>query len=102
MERSKLVRDKVPAEFPATAEAYRRALDDDEYRTALLEKLEEETVEYVASKEAEELADMLEVLYALAELDGVFPEELELIRHKKKEEKGGFEGRIIWDGESTE
>lgn len=96
--RPKLVRDLVPKDFPSAPEAYHIA-EKEEFFTFLLEKIEEETVEFVASRELEELADMLEVLYTIAELDGHTPEELELERHKKKERKGGFEKRIIWNGE---
>jgi predicted house-cleaning noncanonical NTP pyrophosphatase (MazG superfamily) len=97
MARPKLVRDKVPRDYPDKPDCYHVA-DDDEYFTYLVEKLEEETVEYVASRELEELADMLEAIYALAANDGFTPEELEIARHKKFEKRGGFEGRFIWNG----
>lgn len=53
-------------------------------------KLIEELEEYLDSNDPEELADLLEVIYRVAELRGVLPEELEHIRQKKAEERGGF------------
>ncbi len=92
----KLVRDKIPLDFPDTpADSYHTA-DDEEFFTALLDKLNEETVEYVAERSMDELADMLEVLHALAALDGIDWKELEQRRIAKREEKGGFDKRILW------
>lgn len=62
---NKLVRDKIPEimvnnnETPIT-----RILDEAEYKKHLDMKLEEETKEYLESGEAEELADILEVVFA--------------------------------------
>jgi predicted house-cleaning noncanonical NTP pyrophosphatase (MazG superfamily) len=61
----------------------------------LEEKLAEETGEFLKEKNAEELADILEVVYALGETLGVSKEESEAVREKKAEERGGFAKRII-------
>lgn len=45
--------------------------------------------------QVEELADILEVIYAIAEAKGVTIEELEAIRAKKAEERGAFKERIL-------
>ncbi|MNN85071.1 hypothetical protein D3C81_2023140 [compost metagenome] len=61
-------------------------------------KLREESEEYFSAsndKDAlEELADMLEVIRALAEGHGSSPEELEKIRVGKAEKRGGFKDRV--------
>ncbi|WP_292378015.1 hypothetical protein [Methanosarcina sp. UBA289] len=59
-------------------------------------KLEEELKEYLESKELEELVDLLEVIYRIAELRGSSKAELEAIRQRKKQEKGGFEKNLIF------
>ena len=46
----------------------------------------------------EELADMLEVMYAIAEARGYSVAELEAIRKKKAAERGGFRDRVYLDG----
>ena len=91
----KLVRDRIPEIIAASGKsAVWDVLGETECRTKLLEKLTEETAEYTASQEAEELADLLEVIYALAELDGITPSQLEAIRQEKAASRGGFSKRI--------
>lgn len=97
--RGKLVRDKIPAiiaasgEQPITYEAH-----PVEYTTRLRDKLGEEVDEYLASGDPGELADILEVVRALAALAGIYPGGLEKLRAAKAEERGGFGGRIVWMG----
>ncbi|MFD3260750.1 phosphoribosyl-ATP pyrophosphohydrolase [Paenibacillus lentus] len=96
---NKLVRDKIPQIIAADGKAYRsRILDKEEYLQELRTKLREETEEYFNAaddKEAlEELADMLEVIRALAEAHGSSPTELEKIRVDKAEKRGGFQDRV--------
>ncbi|TCL53259.1 hypothetical protein EDD69_101267 [Thermolongibacillus altinsuensis] len=43
----------------------------------------------------EELADVLEVIYALAEYHGVSLEKLEEVRAQKAEKRGGFKEKIF-------
>jgi predicted house-cleaning noncanonical NTP pyrophosphatase (MazG superfamily) len=57
--------------------------------------LEEEVAEYLESTESEELADILEVVYALAKLSGITKTQLERLRLKKLAEKGGFKDKIF-------
>jgi len=64
----------------------------------LEEKLEEEVNEFLSADEnnkVEEIADMLEVLYAICDARGVSKEKIEEIRTQKAKERGGFEKRII-------
>jgi predicted house-cleaning noncanonical NTP pyrophosphatase (MazG superfamily) len=71
----------------------------EEYATRLRDKLREEVEEFIASgNDPEELADILEVLYALAEQAGTDLRQVEKLRAAKAEERGGFDDRIIWSG----
>jgi len=58
-------------------------------------KLHEEIAEYEESGKLEELADILEILHALASTGGNMPEELEAVRAHKANERGGFAERIF-------
>lgn len=46
----------------------------------------------------EELADVKEVLEAIAVNAGLLATDIEIIQKKKKSKKGGFSKRIVWDG----
>lgn len=93
---NKLVRDKIPEiirqsnKIPVTC-----ALDDEAYLSALDRKLDEECAEYHSDRNLEELADILEVVYAIAEAKGCSVERLESIRREKAEKRGGFKERIF-------
>ena len=93
---NKLVRDKIPEIISyAGKQAVTRVLRDEEYLAELDRKLTEECVEYQADKSIEEMADVLEVLYAIAEARGYSVEELERVRAAKAEKRGGFADRIF-------
>ena len=96
MDYNKLVRDKIPEIIAANGEkAVTRIMEDEEYITALEKKLDEEVLEYHQSKELEELADILEVIYALCETNGHSTEELMKVYEKKRNERGGFSKKIF-------
>ena len=77
---NKLVRDKIPQIIASQGEkANIRILEDAQYAICLAEKLNEEVAEFHAGQNLEELADILEVVYALAEHLGYSPEELEAV-----------------------
>ncbi|MFF2889685.1 phosphoribosyl-ATP pyrophosphohydrolase [Paenibacillus sp. NPDC057967] len=95
----KLVRDRIPHMIKAKGESCRtRILEPSEYSKELKAKLQEELREYLEAAEPadalEELADMLEVIRALALLHGSDAEELEAIRARKAEQRGGFADRV--------
>lgn len=93
---NKLVRDKIPAIIEAQVKTpHIRILNETEYTHYLERKLDEEVAEYHKDKNPEELADILEVVYALAESIGCTKEELMEIYQKKHEERGGFADRIL-------
>lgn len=90
---NKLVRDKIPQIIEANGQkAQLKILEDDAYLASLEEKLNEEVGEYHRDKNLEELADILEVVYALADEIGS-REELMAIFDKKHQARGGFEKR---------
>jgi predicted house-cleaning noncanonical NTP pyrophosphatase (MazG superfamily) len=96
---NKLIRDLIPQVIEATGKEFRtRILDEEEYKKELIIKLKEESEEYFAApspKESlEELADMLEVIWALAVEHGATWEELEDWREKKAKARGGFQERV--------
>jgi predicted house-cleaning noncanonical NTP pyrophosphatase (MazG superfamily) len=93
---NKLVRDHIPQIIEETGgKAEIRILTDEEYRIFLEKKLDEEVGEYHREQNAEELADILEVVYALAASIGCAKEELNDVYRKKHEARGGFEKRIL-------
>ncbi|MEU3268109.1 nucleoside triphosphate pyrophosphohydrolase [Streptomyces bacillaris] len=100
--RGKLVRDWIPQIIredgvePVTYIAGR-----EEYRGRLRDKLGEEVAEFLEADEdsaPEELADVLEVVHALAMDLGVDAGQLEKIREAKARERGSFADRIVWTG----
>lgn len=92
----KLVRDRIPemirqaGRLPVT-----RVAGDEEYDKMLNRKLWEEVREFAETGKAEELADILEVVKALAQNRGLGLEELMALAEKKAGERGSFKGRII-------
>ena len=95
----KLVRDKIPQIIEASGKIpITRILEQEEYLTCLEIKLDEEVREFHESKAPEELADILEVVYALAEAHGCTEEELARIYQEKHEARGGFAERIFLIG----
>lgn len=92
---NKLVRDKIPQIIEASGKQCTvRVLDDAEYAVALKTKMQEELNEFLEASEVdqqlEELADLLEVVYSFVQSKGVVYEEIERIRQKKLDERGGF------------
>ena len=92
----KLIRDRIPEIIDSTGRsAVIRTLSDEEYPIYLEAKLNEEVGEYHRDKTAEELADILEVVYALAANMGVSRDELMEIYQKKHDDRGGFEKKLF-------
>ena len=92
---NKLVRDKIPELIRAGGEIPRtRILEAAEYRLLLEAKLDEEVGEFHEGKNLEELADILEVVCALADQLGG-REELLRLYERKHEARGGFRNRIF-------
>ena len=96
---NKLVRDKIPAIIEASASrATFKVLDEVDYADMLDKKLAEELDEYLAAESVDqvgELADLVEVVYAILESRGITIEEFEKVRIEKKEQRGGFSERLL-------
>ena len=94
--RSKLVRDRIPELILRHGGQPRvRRLDDEEFVIALGQKLIEEAAEVAADPTAEEMADVREVLEALAAAHGIDDRAIEAARHAKVAERGAFRDRIL-------
>ncbi|MEI8249289.1 MAG: nucleoside triphosphate pyrophosphohydrolase [Candidatus Taylorbacteria bacterium] len=95
----KLVRDNIPEILDKKAVPYeKRIASPEEYKTELIKKLGEEVQEFLdASGDVDELADVIEVVEALKKLPEY--QSVEEVRTKKREERGGFDARIIVKGE---
>ncbi|MEW4305788.1 nucleoside triphosphate pyrophosphohydrolase [Rossellomorea marisflavi] len=97
---NKLVRDKIPQIIKASGEQpITKILDEEDYIKYLKEKSYEELDEYcsaVTNEEAvEELADLLEIMHALAKQNGSSIEEVEAVRKEKATKRGGFQEKIF-------
>jgi len=91
----KLVRDLIPEIIEASGrQCVCATLSDEEYLAKLDEKLNEELAEYQESKSMEELADLLEVIRAVAVARGSSIEEVEAIRREKAAKRGRFEKKL--------
>jgi predicted house-cleaning noncanonical NTP pyrophosphatase (MazG superfamily) len=98
MKYNKLVRDNIPEIIKKDGKSAKvHVADDNEYDKRLKEKLLEEANEFAASGDPEELADVLEVVYAIAINKGIHKVQLESMVQKKRNEKGSFEKRIVLD-----
>ena len=96
MKYNKLIRDKIPLIIKDSGnQCVIRVLSDDEYYDALNKKLRGELKEYESSHEIEELADMLEVIYAIAESRGIPETELDSIRVHKAYRNGQFNEKFM-------
>jgi predicted house-cleaning noncanonical NTP pyrophosphatase (MazG superfamily) len=97
---NKLVRDRIPEVIEATGKNFStRILNEQEYIKELKKKSFEELNEYVNTENdkhaVEELADLLEIIHALAEYHGASIEEVEKVRQVKAAKRGGFKEKIF-------
>lgn len=94
----KLVRDRIP-ELAGQPAAFSQA-DPAEYGRLLRHKLLEEAAEATSApgpaELLEELGDVLQVLYALAQLAGLEPAAIECARARKARTRGAFTRRVVW------
>jgi predicted house-cleaning noncanonical NTP pyrophosphatase (MazG superfamily) len=92
----KLVRDRIPEIIERNGEtAVTHVADDDEYQRRLCEKLDEETEEFRASGDLDELADVMEVVLAICAARDIDPDTLRQRRQAKANARGGFADRIV-------
>ncbi|MDR9855794.1 nucleoside triphosphate pyrophosphohydrolase [Paenibacillus sp. VCA1] len=97
---NKLVRDLIPDIIGAQGKQYTiQMLDKETYAAELRKRLQEEHQEYISAKTdreaVEELAVMLEVIYALASVHGATEQDLNQVSDEKAQKRGGFRERIL-------
>lgn len=98
----KLVRDKIPEIIKNNNETpIIRTLNNKEYINELEKKLYEEYIEVLSAKgndKLEELADMLEVITALANTENKTLDDIIKIANNKKDKRGAFNDKIFLEG----
>lgn len=93
---NKLVRDRIPEIIEQKGKTCKTGiLSDEEYLKMVDAKLDEELAEYHQDQNIEELADLVEVIYAAAKARGYSVEELEAVRKTKAEKRGAFEKKLL-------
>ena len=93
---NKLVRDKIPEIIQKDGKTCRtEILSEEDYLKMIDAKLDEELAEYHKDQTIEELADLMEVIYAATVARGYSVDELEKVRQKKVQKRGAFENRIL-------
>lgn len=102
----KLVRDKVPDKISDGGERVDVSiLKGDSLNKALKEKLVEEALEVLDTKDyeslLEELADVQEVIHAILAQVGSNRNEIDQIQKRKREKSGGFSKGLVLEGTSN-
>ena len=93
---NKLVRDYIPDIIELNGGSCKiKVLSGDDYINALDAKMLEELDEYRASRDIEELADMLEVLFAMAESQGYSWIDIAGCHREKRKKRGSFDKGIF-------
>ncbi len=93
---NKLVRDRIPEIIKESGkECEIEIVNGVEKQERLEKKLLEEVNEYMEDKNLEELVDVMEVLFGLANELGYSEEELLNKRNEKLQERGGFKEGIV-------
>tara|TARA_B100001778_G_C18026185_1_gene378906 strand:- start:42 stop:359 length:318 start_codon:yes stop_codon:yes gene_type:complete len=93
---NKLVRDLIPQIIEKDGKkAIFTKIIDSELNEALVKKLSEEGQEFLEAMNIEELADILEIVHALIELNDFELNDVEQIRKSKQEQRGAFKEGIF-------
>ncbi len=95
--KEKLIRDRIPEiiEKATGKKPKLRKANEEEYYESLKQKLKEEVAEFLQDNNPEELADIMEIIYALAEFKKIPKPKLEDMRNQKAKKRGGFNKRLI-------
>lgn len=93
---NKAIRDRIPEIIEKSgSESTVKILSDEDFLKELEKKLEEEIKEYKESKKIEEICDLIEIAYRIAELYGVSNDSLNKKREEKNIERGKFEENVF-------
>lgn len=92
----KLVRDRIPEIIEASGSKCEIEVVNDEIALDYLyKKLDEEVNELLVDKNLDEIADVIEVLFAIASKIGYSESDVLDKRNEKKNTHGGFEDNLI-------
>lgn len=92
----KLVRDRIPEIIESSGNKCDIEVVSDEVALEYLyKKLEEEVSELLEDKNLDEIADVMEVLFAIGEKYGYNEKDILSRRIEKRYNRGGFEKNII-------
>lgn len=93
---NKLVRDKIPENINSTEgrKCNYKILNDKEYLQELDKKIFEEAHEFIEEHSIEELADLMEVIFAIMKARNISVEDVEKFRQAKNNKKGSFNDKI--------
>lgn len=93
---NKLVRDRIPEIIEASGKnCVTEILSDEDYLCMIDAKLDEELAEYHKDQNIEELADLIEVIYAATKARGYTLEQLETVRTEKAAKRGVFQKKLL-------
>ena len=93
---NKLVRDRIPEIIKASGKScVTEILSATDYLCMIDAKMDEELTEYHKDQNIEELADLIEVIYAATIARGYTLEQLEQVRAEKATKRGIFEKKIL-------
>lgn len=97
IEYNKLIRDRIPEIIEESGKkAVVNRIKGEELLRALNDKLKEELEEYIQSGSIEELADLVEVIYAILNFQGISVSEFNEMRENKNKYRGSFrEGLLL-------
>lgn len=92
----KLVRYRIPEIIEKSGKKCEvEVVSDNVALEYLYMKLDEETKELLEDKNLEEIADVMEVLFAIASKYGYSEEDVLNKRNEKKDERGGFNNLVL-------
>ncbi len=95
-EYNKLVRDKIPEIIKKSGkQIVVTKASGDQLLSFLKQKLKEELEDYSQSGDIEELADLVEVIYAILEHKGISQEEFHKVRQEKNDRRGAFKEGLV-------
>lgn len=93
---NKLIRDKIPQIIEQSGkQAVIEKVSEKAYLRLLNDKLCEELQEYLDSQSVEELADLVEVVYAILDYRHVSLQDFEAFRQQKSKKNGAFQDRLF-------
>lgn len=92
----KLVRDRIPEIIEASGNKCEiEVVSDDVALEYLYKKLNEEVCELLDDKNLDEIADVMEVLFAIGEKYGYSESEVLSMRSEKRLARGGFDDNLV-------